>query len=319
MFAALFPGQGSQHPGMGRFLYDNFKVAQELFEEASDTLSLDFKRLCFEASEAELALTKNTQSSLLLVSVATYQSLKSAVDFVPLASSGHSVGEYAALVAAQAIPFGQAIQAVRLRGEAMQEAVPVGQGGMLAVMGMTSEQVTQLCQWVESKSGLGPLEPANFNAPGQVVISGRQAAIDWLTEHYSPEVIQPSPSRSKFIPLKVSAPFHCSLMGPAERAMAPELAQMDFVQPSFPVVQNFTAQAEQEPEKLRHNLLKQICAPVRWIECVQTLKVLGVQKCLELGPGRVLSGLVKKIDSDSFSTFNINSLEDLKTLEEVLK
>ncbi len=319
MYAALFPGQGSQHSGMGRFLFDEFKLVRELFEEASDSLSLDFKKLCFEAPESELALTENTQSALLLVSTATYRALGSLVDFKPQAASGHSVGEYAALVSAQALPFSQALRAVRARGQAMQSAVPVGQGGMLAVMGLSQDQVEQLCRWVEEKSQIRPLEPANFNAPGQVVVSGQLKAIEWLQSHFTPEVLKPQPGRVKLIPLKVSAPFHCSMMKPAEEQMAPVLADMDFQRAQFPVVQNFVAEPVEEASALRENLLLQICGPVRWIECVGSLKALGVQRCIELGPGKVLSGLVKKIAGDDLITSNIQSLEDLKHLEKELK
>ena len=177
-FGALFPGQGSQSVGMGRFLFDNFQSAKRLFEEASDTLSLDFKKLCFTDSDNELNLTANTQPALLLVSTATHRALSEIFENKPMLGMGHSIGEYAALVTAGSLNFTDAIKAVRQRGEAMQSAVPVGQGAMLAVMGLTPEQTTQLCQWVEKQSGFTPLEPANFNAPGQIVISGKAEAFE---------------------------------------------------------------------------------------------------------------------------------------------
>jgi [acyl-carrier-protein] S-malonyltransferase len=315
MWAALFPGQGSQHSGMGKFLYQEFKIAKELFEEASDALSLDFKKLCFEGSDPELALTENTQPCLLLVSTITYRVLASLVDFKPIAGAGHSIGEYAALVAAESIDFIEALKAVRLRGQYMQSAVPVGQGGMLAVMGLSPEQVKKLCTWVESETETTPLEPANFNAPGQIVISGKLKLIEWLVKNYKPDLFHPETPRSKFIPLKVSAPFHCSLMLPAEKKMTPIIDELRFSNSSFAIVPNVSAMATKEAQQLRHLLIRQISSPVRWVECVEELKRLGSKKMIEFGSGKVLSGLVKKIDSENIQTFNINSIEDLKTVE----
>lgn len=320
MWAALFPGQGSQHSGMGKFLYDNFPVAKELFEEASDTLSVDFKKLCFDGPESDLALTHNTQPCLLLVSTATSRVLNSLAPFNPVASAGHSIGEYAALVATGTIPFTDALVAVRKRGEYMQSAVPVGKGAMAAVMGVTPEQMKEICQWAERESGLGPIEPANYNAPGQIVASGQKEAVDWLAKNYSPDALSgEKPRRVKFIPLKVSAPFHCSMMKPAEEKMRKTLVDIPFADAAYPVVQNFTAEAVKEGNILRENLIRQISAPVRWVECVERLVQMGSQRVVELGCGKVLSGLAKKIDSTHLQTFNINSIEELKTLEQALQ
>lgn len=319
MWAAVFPGQGSQHIGMGQFLYNDFKEARTLFEEASDTLHLNFKKLCFEGSESDLSLTENTQPALILVSTVYYRVLSQLNELPLIATSGHSVGEYAALVAAGALKFSDALRAVRERGKLMQSAVPVGQGSMAAVMGLNPEQVKALCSWAQTQSTLGVLEPANFNAPGQIVISGSSSVLKWLQDHYSEQAFPGAPKRLKLIPLKVSAPFHCSLMKPAEEKMGIFLNNTPFSKAHSPVVQNVTAKPHQESEDLRNNLIQQISAPVRWVECVETLKSLGAFKFIEMGSGKVLSGLVKKIDSEALKTFNINSLEELKDLEQELQ
>lgn len=317
-WAALFPGQGSQSPGMGKFLFEQFPVAKRCFEEASDTLAVDFKKLCFEGSEAELALTENTQPCLLLVSTATYRVLNEELGFMPRAAAGHSIGEYAAVVAAGAMAFADGMTAVRKRGQAMQSAVPLGVGGMTAIMGLEPDQVMQLCQWAEKETKSGPAQPANINAPGQIVISGRKSVLDWAAANFKAEVI-PGAGRVKFIPLKVSAPFHCSMMKPAEEAMADVLGGMNFNDAEFPIVQNVTAEAVREGDQLRSNLIKQVSAPVRWIECTQKLLQLEIKHAVEAGTGKVLNGLSKKIAGDNLTVFNVNSLEDIKTLENRLK
>lgn len=317
MWSALFPGQGSQSPGMGKFLYDEFKSAKSTFEEASDTLSLDFKKLCFEGSEADLALTENTQPCLLLVSTTTFRVLKEEFGFAPKVAAGHSIGEYAAIVASGALAFADGMKAVRIRGQAMQSAVPVGQGGMSAIMGLEPDQVTKLCQWAEKESGDGPVQPANINAPGQIVISGKKSALDWAAANFKADLFPGA--RVKFIPLKVSAPFHCSMMKPAEEKMANVLGDMKFSGGTFPVVQNVNAESITDGAHLRANLVKQVSAPVRWIECVQKISHMGSTRAIEVGNGRVLAGLVKKIAGDKLPVFNANSMDDLKALETQLK
>jgi [acyl-carrier-protein] S-malonyltransferase len=319
MTTLLFPGQGSQQPGMGQFLFNNFKVAKECFEEASEALSQDMKKLCFAGSEADLALTENTQPALLLVSTATQRVLKSEYHIKVSAGAGHSIGEYAALVAAKVINFPQAMKAVRSRGQAMQSAVPVGQGGMIAVLGLEPDQAKFLCEYVVKNSGFGPLSPANFNSPGQIVLSGSMKAIEWLKTNFKPEIFPEPPKRAKLIPLNVSAPFHCEMMFPAEEKMRKILTAMKFSTPEFRIIQNFTANFEDDPEQLRENLIRQVSAPVRWTESMEVLKTQNLTKCIECGVGKVLSGLLKKIDGDSFKVLNTNSLEDLKLIEESLK
>lgn len=314
----IFPGQGSQHPGMGRFLYDNFKSTQRLFEEASDAIRVNFKKLCFDSDEATLSLTINTQPCLLLTSIASFEALKESFDFNCAVTAGHSVGEYASMVAANVISFSDGMRAVRKRGESMQSAVPLGEGGMLAVMGLTADQVKTLCQWCEEKSGASPVEPANFNAPGQIVISGNQHALSWLQQNFSKEIFDPAPSKVRLIPLKVSAPFHCSMMSDAEKTMRDVLSAMSFRQPTFPIVQNVSATTSDDIDQIRTWLIEQVSRPVRWVECIQTMTQFYPAPLIECGPGKVLSGLAKKIDAQTV-VYNLNSLEELKYIETQLK
>jgi [acyl-carrier-protein] S-malonyltransferase len=316
MISLLFPGQGSQAPGMGRFLFDQFEVARETFREGSEALKLDLQKLCFESDEKALALTENTQPALLCVSVATWRVLESEFGLDPEAAAGHSIGEYAALVAAESLSFADAIKAVRVRGQAMQAAVPVGKGGMTAVLGLDDEQVRFLCDWTVQQSGFSPLSPANFNSPGQVVISGSAQALQWLKENFKPDVVPGDAKRAKLIPLSVSAPFHCALMKPAEEKMATILSEIHFADAEIPVVQNFTAEFVTKAAQLRQNLIHQISAPVLWTQSIKKIRAHGVAVGIECGHGKVLSGLVKKIDPE-FKVWTTNSLDDLKALEEL--
>ena len=318
-WGALFSGQGSQHPGMGKFLFDQFKICRQKFEEASDAIGIDFKKLCFDSSEEELALTENTQPALLLVSVCSFEALAQNSDIDWTAAAGHSIGEYAALVTAGAMSFSDAIKAVRKRGQAMQSAVPIGEGAMIAVMGLSQTQTETLCKWAKDSSGFSPVDPANYNAPGQIVISGNSKAIDWMQKNFNPEeLFDPVPRRTRLIPLKVSAPFHCELMKPAQDTMNLELNEINFKDAMWPIIQNVCAEPTTDAESLRKNLIEQISAPVRWIECIEKLRSLEVSKSIEFGPGKVLSGLTKKIDKENLTTFNLNSLEELKSVEKQL-
>ncbi|MGZ3770548.1 MAG: ACP S-malonyltransferase [Bdellovibrio sp.] len=320
MFTLAFPGQGSQQPGMGRFLFDNFKLAQEIFEEGSEALKQDMKKLCFEGSETELALTENTQPALLLVSTATQKVLRREFGIKINAAAGHSIGEYAALVAADVIRFDDAMRAVRARGQAMQSAVPVGQGGMVAVLGLEPEQVDVLCSYAVKNSGVGPLSAANFNSPGQIVISGSQKTINWLKDNFKPEnIFAEVPKRAKLIPLTVSAPFHCEMMKPAEDKMRFVLTAMEFNKATFPIIQNFHAKAETDGPALRENLIRQVSAPVRWTQSMEVLKSMGHAHVIECGAGKVVQGLLKKIDGEFFKVMTTTSMEDLKNIEESLK
>ena len=319
MNAFLFPGQGSQSPGMGKFLYENFKVAKECFEEASDAINLDLKKLCFEGSAEDLALTENTQPALLCVSVSTALVLIKDFGISPAVSAGHSIGEYSAVVVGESLSFSNAVKAVRLRGQAMQSAVPVGQGGMTAALGLSEEQVLFLCQWAVENSGYGPLSPANFNSDGQIVISGNQKTLDWLKLNFNPELLPGQPKRAKLIPLQVSAPFHCEMMLPAQKTMENFLKNLEFSDSKIKIIQNVNAAPEMNAEKIRNNLISQVSAPVRWTQSMLTLKSIGISNCIECGNGQVLKGLLKKIDADFFKVFTTNSLEDLKVIENSLK
>ncbi len=327
MLSFIYPGQGSQFPGMGHFLYENFKVAKETFEEASDELNLNLKKLCFEGPESELGLTQNTQPALLTTSVATGRVLNQLFNTNLITSSaGHSIGEYAACVIAGVIPFSKAVMAVRVRGESMQKAVPVGEGGMAAILGLEPQQVQFLCDWAVKNSKLGIVEPANYNAPGQIVISGHLKVINWLKENsQNADLLELMPKSSfgesikkiKMIPLNVSAPFHCSLMKPAEDVMQAVLKSIHFESSIYPIVQNINAQPITEAAQLRQNLVAQVSGAVLWTDCIQKIISMNITQFVEVGAGKVLSGLIKKINPD-VSVHNVNSLEEIKNLEKFL-
>ena len=323
MWGALFPGQGSQSVGMGKFLFEEFSSARRLFEEASDTLKINFKKLCFEGPDSDLQLTENTQPALLLVSTVT---ASCATELIPLkikAGAGHSVGEYAALVNAGVLSFPSALRAVRTRGQAMQKAVPVGEGAMCAVLGLSDENARKMCQLVEKQSGEMPLEPANFNCPGQVVVSGSAKAIEWMRANVTAEWVSQNlgaeAGRAKLIPLSVSAPFHCSLMKPAEKEMRTVLESLEFNVPQYKVVQNLNAQSSLDPKHLCERLVGQISGPVLWTQCQEALIAEGIENFVELGSGKILAGLAKKIAGEKAKVFNLNSLVDLKALEAAVK
>jgi [acyl-carrier-protein] S-malonyltransferase len=318
-FTFLFPGQGSQQPGMGRYLYDNFSVAKHCFEEASEVLRQDMAKLCFEGSDQDLAFTENTQPCLLLVSVATALAAKNEFGIQAEITAGHSIGEYAAMVISGSMKFSDAIFATRERGRAMQQAVPVGKGGMAAIMGLDPLQVQQLCEIAVQKSAVGPLSAANFNGPGQIVISGNQKTLDWIKSEFKTEMIAGFPSRWKMIPLNVSAPFHSMMMEPAEKHMRLILEGLPWKDALPAVLQNFTAQPETKMASLRENLIRQVSAPVRWLESMQWLKDHSFSVGIEMGSGKVLQSLFKKMDSDFFKVYSTTSLEDFKLLEELAK
>ena len=286
--AWLFPGQGTQTVGMGKALADASPAAREIFERADAALGEPLSRLCFEGPLSELTLTANTQPAILATSVATLAALREALPGLPLPSfgAGHSLGEYSALVAADALSLEDAVRLVRLRGRAMQDAVPDGEGAMAAVLGGDDATVRSLCEAAREGEAL---EPANFNAPGQIVISGHAAAVrraSALAANF----------KVKTIPLTVSAPFHSSLMAPAARAVESALKGIAIAIPAFPIVTNVDAEPNQDAGRIPSLLVRQIDGAVKWSQSIAWLAAQGVTQALEIGPGKVLAGLVKKID-----------------------
>ena len=230
--------------------------------------------------------------------------------FKPTLSAGHSVGEYSALVAAGVIGFSDAIKSVRLRGQSMQEAVPQGEGGMLALIGPTDDQAKEFCLWVESRDSDFVLEAANYNCPGQLVLSGNQKALSWAKENLNNYEFDPKPRKVRLIPLKVSAPFHSRLMKPAEKTMAKHLESIDFKTPRFSVFQNIDAASTDDPTVIRENLIKQVSGSVLWSKTIASFN--DIEAYIEVGSGTTLTGLIKKIDTSEINIFNTNQLEGLK-------
>lgn len=286
MLTLVFPGQGSQYPGMGKDLTANFTVAGRVFEEANDALGFDLAALCFSGSEADLKLTANTQPAILAVSVAALEVLRQEKELQPAYAAGHSLGEYSALVAAGVLSFADALQTVRQRGTFMQEAVPVGVGAMAAIIGLAGEALEQLC--VDAAEG-DVVSPANYNSPGQVVIAGHTAAVERAT------VLAIERGAKRALMLPVSAPFHCALMKPAAQRLEQALEPVAVGPFSIPVVTNVEATPCDQPERVKSLLVEQVCAPVRWDASIEQCAELGVSHYLEVGPGKVLSGLIKRI------------------------
>ena len=287
--AWLFPGQGTQAVGMGQALFEASAAAREVFERADRALGWSVSKLCFEGPESELVLTANTQPAIVTASVAALAAIREACPELapPAFAAGHSLGEYSALVASGALGLEDAVRLVHARGRAMQEAVPEGEGAMAALMGADADTASALCA---DAAPAGVVQPANFNAPGQVVIAGSKAGVDRAVELARERKL-------KAIPLKVSAPFHCALMKPAAERMREELAKVSFGALSFPVVSNVEARANTDRERVADLLVRQIDGPVRWQESVAFMADSGVERALEIGPGKVLAGLVKRCDS----------------------
>ena len=299
--AMLFPGQGSQAPGMGKDLADKFAVARQVFEEADDALDFAISRLCFEGPAEDLQLTENTQPAILTTSVAAFRVARETGLPAPSFVAGHSLGEYSALVAAGVLSLSDAVRTVRARGQYMQEAVPVGTGAMGAVIGGELSAIEAAC--AEAR-GDQICSVANSNSPNQVVIAGNTEAVDRAIELLKGVA-------KRVVKLNVSAPCHCALMNPAQEKLAPHLERLTFNQPQMPVVTNVDARATTAPDELRGALLRQVSSPVRWLESMQLLLAKDVGTFIEVGPGKVLSGLMRQTNRD----VKCLNVEDAASLE----
>ncbi len=332
---AVFPGQGSQHVGMAKNLYENFGFVREIFEEASDAIRVDLKKLCFDGPESDLVLTENTQPCLLVSSVSAFRVAERELNFVPAAVAGHSLGEYSALVAIGSLELATAARWVKERGAAMQRAVPAGEGTMAAILGLEDTLIEQLCgkattQASEKRAGSAQedrvqalVEPANFNAPGQVVIAG---STDAVQEAIALVKAGGDFAGGKAIPLQVSAPFHCKLMKLARNRMAELFSLATSAEkpktPLCPYIPNRTARLSKEPGLIFELLVEQVDHPVLWRQSISTFLDSGYSTAIEFGPGKVLTGLIKRIASQNSKNCTLASVSDtdsLKNLSQILK
>ena len=306
MFSVIFPGQGSQIVGMGKELYNKFDLVKNLFKEADEALNLPLSKIILEGPSEKLNLTVNTQPAIYLISFAIYNLVKKEFD-IDLSKAeyfaGHSLGEYSALCCAQAINFEQTVKLLKHRGKAMQDALPGGEGGMLAILGLEIEKINEILNknYDNFQSYI-----ANDNSVGQVVISGENTSLTLLSEELKKKNI-------KFVKLQVSAPFHCPLMKNATESMRNKILETNFKVPIINVISNVTANPESNTDDIKKLLIEQIEKPVRWRESISYMLDYGVNKFIEVGPGKVLSGLVKRIDRNA-NLNQVNNLEDLKKL-----
>jgi len=307
LIAVVFPGQGSQTVGMGKSLAETFPVCRQTFDEADSALGEALSRLAFDGPDDRLRLTENTQPAILAVSIAAYRLLVSR-GLTPAFVAGHSLGEYSAHVAAETFAFADAVRLVRRRGRYMQEAVPVGEGAMAAILGLELEKVSQAC--AEAASG-EVVSPANINGAGQIVIAGSRAAVDRAGERAK------ALGAKRVIALPVSAPFHCALMRPAEERLAPELRTLAVHDPRMPIVANVDAEPKRDARSAIEALVAQVSAPVQWEATVRRLASEGVTTYVEVGPGTVLTGLVRKIHRGAVVA-SFGAAEDLAGVEALI-
>ena len=310
MKALLFPGQGSQSVSMGSDLYKNFDLVKKIFKETDDKLNYSLSKVILEGPESELKLTKNTQPAILTISYSIFKliteefniQIKNNIKFF----AGHSLGEYSALVASDSLNFSDAIFLLHERGKSMQEAVPEGKGSMLAVMGLKVEEIKQFISQIKKEKGI--CEIANDNSYNQIILSGDKEAIEDINK-----ILKENKKKSIFLP--VSAPFHCSLMKPAAKKMEKIINDSIFKTPSIELVSNVTAKPTKDPSEIKNLLIQQIFSKVRWRESIEFMIENGVKELIEIGPGKVLSGLTKRIN-DKVLTKSINTVEDIKNLND---
>ena len=312
MSALLFPGQGSQIVGMGSEFYNNFGIVKKIFKQADEKLNFPISKMILEGPEDQLQLTENTQPAILTVSYSIFKTLSDEFN-LDLRSfkffAGHSLGEYSALVCSKALDFEDAIYLLHERGKAMQESVPLGEGSMIAVLGLNIKELQEILLKRKSKKGI--CEIANDNAIGQVIISGDKKSIESFQLDLKEKKI-------KSIPLRVSAPFHCSLMKPAAEIMKEKIDQIKFNRPSVQIINNVTATIENETSDIRKLLIEQIVSTVKWRESIINMSNSGVSKFIEIGPGKVLTGMVKRTIKNA-NCFSINSIADIKNLNDELE
>lgn len=302
--AFVFPGQGAQAVGMGKEFYDAYGIARQRFDEADETLGFSIRKMCFEGPEEDLRLTANTQPAILTVSVIASEILREH-GIEPDVAGGHSLGEYSALVAAGVLEFRDAVRLVHKRGVYMQEAVPVGEGAMAAVMGLSREEIVAVCEKI---SGAFPVQAVNLNCPGQTVIAGAAKGVEKAVEALN------GAGAKKCVVLPVSAPFHSTLMEPAAKKLAAELDRVALRDARFPVASNFTGKLETAAAEIKENLVLQAAHPVLWEDCVAAMRTFGADVFIEAGPGRTLGGFNKRIDR---KIRNMNA-EDAASLEKTL-
>ena len=305
MLAFIFPGQGSQYKGMGKDFYDDFPIARQVFEESSDRIGMDMAELCFNSDEEELSLTANAQPAILTASIAIHNVLRNEIEIEPDYVAGHSLGEYTALVASGAMNFSDAVYTVRKRGEFMQNSVPLGVGTMAAIIGLSGPDIIEICNSVSGPDNI--VSPANFNSSVQTVISGHTEAVQKASEKAKES------GAKRVVPLNVSAPFHCVLMSDAAEKLREVLSGVIFNDLSVPVVTNVYAEANTDNTKILDIMVDQMVKPVKWMDSVKYMYNCNVDRFIEIGPGNVLTGLIKR----TVSGVNLANLEKTEQLNHI--